>query len=192
MRTAKLQPVFAAAVCAADPDHGVDGEPALRQLGLDRHEAHGRTLHGFADGGSIGGVVLAAPAAHAVRGDELRGHQPHGMAEAGELARPVVRARTRFHADGAGRQPGHQLGELIAPDLRTHQARLAGRIHAVQREDILGQIDPEKHHRHGHLLAARSRGLSFCRPMVRAGQALRLLAESSVPGAVRGDGPFIR
>ena len=39
---------------------------------------------------------------------------------------------------------------------------------------------------------ARARGLSFCRPMVRAGQALRLLAESSVPGAVRGDGPFIR
>ena len=39
---------------------------------------------------------------------------------------------------------------------------------------------------------ARARGLNFCRPMVRAGQALRLLAESSVPGAVRGDGPFIR
>ena len=102
------------------------------------------------------------------------------------------RAQKRLHADGAGRQPGHQLGELIAPDLRTHQTRLAGRIHAVQREDILGQIDPEKHHHHGHLLAARSRGLSFCHPMVRAGQALRLLAESSVPGAVRGDGPFIR
>ena len=39
---------------------------------------------------------------------------------------------------------------------------------------------------------ARARGLSFCRPMVHAGPALRLLAESSVPGAVRGDGPFIR
>lgn len=39
---------------------------------------------------------------------------------------------------------------------------------------------------------ARACGSSFCRPMVRAGQALRLLAESSVPGAVRGYGPFIR
>ena len=58
--------------------------------------------------------------------------------------------------------------------------------------EMVAQIDPEKHHQHGHLLAARSRGLSFCRPMVRAGQALRLLAGSSVPGAVRGDGPFIR
>ena len=58
--------------------------------------------------------------------------------------------------------------------------------------EIAAQIDPEKHHRHGHLLAARGRGLRFCRPMVRAGQARRLLAESSVPGAVRGDGPFIR
>jgi hypothetical protein len=71
------------------------------------------------------------------------------MAKASELAR----ARTRFHAEGAGQQPGH---------------------------------------RHDHLLAARSRGLSFCRLMVRAGQARRLLAESSVPGAVRQDGPFIR
>ena len=58
--------------------------------------------------------------------------------------------------------------------------------------EMVAQIDSEKHHRHGYLLAARSRELSFCRPMVRAGQARRLLAESSVPGAVRGDGPFIR
>ena len=58
--------------------------------------------------------------------------------------------------------------------------------------EMTAQIDPEKYHRHGHLLAACSRGLRFCRPMVRAGQALRLLAESSVSCAVRGDGPFIR
>ena len=57
---------------------------------------------------------------------------------------------------------------------------------------MAAHIDPEKNRRHGYLLAARGRGLSFCRPMVRAGQARRLLAESSVPGAVRGDGPFIR
>ena len=57
---------------------------------------------------------------------------------------------------------------------------------------MVGQINPEKNLRHGLLLAARGRGLSFCRPMVRAGQARHLLAESSVPGAVRGDGPFIR
>ena len=58
--------------------------------------------------------------------------------------------------------------------------------------EMVAQIDPEKHHRHGHLLAARSRGLSFFRLMVRAGQARRLLAVSHVPGSVRGDGPFIR
>lgn len=62
--------------------------------------------------------------------------------------------------------------------------------HAVQREDIPGQIDSEKHN--GHLLEASCRGLSFCRLMVHAGQARRLLAESSAPGAVRGGGPFIR
>ena len=42
--------------------------------------------------------------------------------------------------------------------------------HAVQREDIPSQIDSEKHHRHGHLLAARSRGLSFCRPWCAPGK----------------------
>ena len=57
---------------------------------------------------------------------------------------------------------------------------------------MVGQINPEKHFRHGHLLAARGRGLSFCRPMVHTGQALRLLAESFVLGAVRGDGSLIR
>ena len=57
---------------------------------------------------------------------------------------------------------------------------------------MVGQINPEKHFRHGHLLAARGRGLSFCRPMGRAGQARCLLAESFVPGAVRGDGSLIR
>ena len=54
------------------------------------------------------------------------------------------------------------------------------------------QISPEKHFRHGRLLATSGRRLRFLRPMVRAGQARRLLAESPVPGAVRGDGPFIR
>ena len=127
-------------------------------------------------------TTAASTSKHAAgyRAESSRGESMHGMAKASELAR----ARTLFHADDAS--------ELTAPDLWTNQTQLAGRVHAVQCEDILGQIDPEKHHRHGHLLAARSRGLSFCRPMVRAGQALRLLAESSVPGAVRGDGPFIR
>lgn len=58
--------------------------------------------------------------------------------------------------------------------------------------EIAAQIDSEKHLRHGHLLAARCRGLSFCRPVVRAGQARRLLAQASVLGATRRNFPFIR
>ena len=61
-----------------------------------------------------------------------------------------------------------------------------------QVREMAAHIDPEKNRRHGHLVAARGRGLSFLRPMVCAWQARRLLAESSVPGSVRGDGPFIR
>lgn len=63
--------------------------------------------------------------------------------------------------------------------------------HAVQREDILGYIDSEKHRRHGYILTESGRGLRFCRLIVRAGQARHLLEESFVPRVVRGDGPLI-
>ena len=53
---------------------------------------------------------------------------------------------------------------------------------------IVDQINPEK----TSVVVGCSRGLSFFRPMARAGQAQHLLAESFVPGAVRGDGLCIR
>ena len=74
-------------------------------------------VHGFADRRGVGGVVLAALAAHAVGRDELGRHQPHGVAVGCEQPRPVVRAGAGFHADGARRQRGDQLMQLGARHL---------------------------------------------------------------------------
>lgn len=48
--------------------------------GLDRNEVLVRTAIGFADGGGIGRVVLAALAREAVEDDELVRHLAHGVA----------------------------------------------------------------------------------------------------------------
>lgn len=89
---------------------------------FDRDEAHVGSGDGFADGGRIGGVVLAALAAHPVRRNELGGHQLHGVAELAEFSGPVVGAGTGFHADareasplgGSGRAAGGRPFPAIA------------------------------------------------------------------------------
>ena len=61
--------------CALDEPlaRAVHHQPACCSLALDRHEAHVRALHGFADRRRVGGVVLAALAAHAVRARRTSG-----------------------------------------------------------------------------------------------------------------------
>ena len=76
---------------------------------FDRHKTHIGAGHGFADGRSIGGVVLAALAAHAIGHNELGRHQAHDVAELGELSGPVVGSAARFHADQARRQIGNEF-----------------------------------------------------------------------------------
>jgi len=61
------------------------------------------------DGCSIGGVVLAAFATHAVGRDELGCHQAHRVAELCELARPLVTATASLHGDQARRQIGNEF-----------------------------------------------------------------------------------
>ena len=58
----------------------------------------------IADGSGIRRVVLAATAGHTVGRDELRRHQPDGVAVLPEQPRPVVCAGACFHADQARRQ----------------------------------------------------------------------------------------
>ena len=67
--------------------HPVDRQGALLLLALDRDEPHARPLHRLADRFGIGPVVLLA--LH-VRLDVLRRHQPHRVAEPGNLSCPEV------------------------------------------------------------------------------------------------------
>ena len=62
-----------------------------------------RARGGFADRRSIVGVVLAAGVLAAIRADELRSDDACIQAQGSQLARPVVRARTRLHGDDAAR-----------------------------------------------------------------------------------------
>ena len=120
---------------------------------FDRHESHVWAGDGFADGGCIGCIVLAATAREAVRDDELGRHQAYGVAELLELARPLVGARAGFHADEARRQRGDEFEQLGARHARAHQHALACGIHAVNSKDVLGEIDSDGDNgRHGPLL----------------------------------------
>ena len=70
------------------------------------------------------------------------------MAEGLELARPEVRGGAGLHADQAGRQRGE-----VGDDLGASQAALdddvAGFVHTVNLEDLLGQIEADGCDRHG-------------------------------------------
>lgn len=57
---------------------------------------------GFPDGGGVRRVVLAVPAKHMVRGDELGGDQLYRVPVLTEQSCPVVRAGASFHADQTG------------------------------------------------------------------------------------------
>ena len=110
---------------------------ALLLQGLRRHEANVGPLHRFADGCGIGRVVLAANAAHAVRGDELGRDQAHGVAQCGEQARPVVCAGTRFHRHGARRQGRNQLVQPGTRHRGPHQRGLTRFIHTMDCKLVL-------------------------------------------------------
>ena len=74
----------------------VQGENDLLVLFLDRDKTHVGSGDGFANGCRIRCVVLSALAAHAVRGNELGGHQFDGVAVIPEQSCPVMRARAGF------------------------------------------------------------------------------------------------
>ena len=59
-------------------------------MSLDGHKTHVGAGDGFANRHRVGGVVLAFLAREAVGGNKLGCHQAHGVAELGELARPMV------------------------------------------------------------------------------------------------------
>jgi hypothetical protein len=149
---------------------------------LDRHEAHVRAPNGLADRRGVCRVVLAALATHAVRRDELRRNQSHGVARGLEQPRPVVRARARLHPHDARRQRGHQLVQLVARHRRAHQFSLAGLIDAVHRENVLGEVDTNGQNRHGLPLPSElMRNRTSHRDTQLPSAAMRLARDGEVP-----------
>lgn len=82
-------------------------------------------------------------------GDELRGDEPHGVARGLEQPRPVVGARAGLHANDARRQAGDELMELVARHGRADQFGLAGLVDAMNRKNVLGEVDTHGQNRHG-------------------------------------------
>ena len=106
---------------------------------LDCDEAHGRPRHGLGDGFGVSSVGLPALDV----GLHVRGrHQLHGVAELGQLARPVMRRAARLHADKARRELGEE-GEDLGPAQRPAHDHLALIVDAVDLEHVLRQIEAD-------------------------------------------------
>jgi hypothetical protein len=116
---------------------------------LQRHETHARSRHCFADRSSIGRVVLAALARHAIRRHKVGRHELDRMAVLLEQACPVMRTGAGLHADDTRRRLRNQHRQLIARNTWLDQYGFAGLVHAVDGEYILGKIDSDSDNRHG-------------------------------------------
>ena len=123
----------------------VQGQNSLLPDMLERHEAHVRPRHCFANRLSVCYVVLVG--LH-VGFDELRRHQPHGVAHALQLARPVVRAAAGLHSDQAGRQIGEELGHLLAAQLLL-EYRFSQLVDAVDLKDLFREVNADSGGLHG-------------------------------------------
>src|SRR5690606_33690819 len=115
---------------AAETMHEKD---SLLVFGLDRDEAHVWSAGRLADGDGVVEVVLSCPTALAIWGDEAWIDDACVVAEAGELARPVVGAGAGFHGDQSRWCIGEELEKLLALESFA-QYDLAVRVDATQGE----------------------------------------------------------
>jgi hypothetical protein len=110
-------------------------QPSRLLLGcLDRHEPHRRAQNRLANRFRIGGIVLVALD---VRLHILRRHQPHLMPKRAQLARPVMRRRTRFQPNQTARKAAEKRHHLPASQSLA-QNRPTLRIDAVNLKNMLG------------------------------------------------------
>src|SRR3978361_2212601 len=101
-----------------------------------RYKAHRWTPNRLADRLGIGHVVLVA--LHV--GFHIGGRHEAGlMAERNQLARPMVRGRTGFHADEARRNPGKEREDLAASQPLAHHYA-ACLVDSMKLGDVLCQI----------------------------------------------------
>src|SRR5437870_2733683 len=117
----------------------------MQQLGrlllcrLDRYKSHCRALNRLANRFGVGGIVLIALN---VRLHVLRRHQSHLMAKRAQLARPVVRRRTRFQPDHTAWNAAEERQHLPAPQSLA-QNRCTLCINAVSLKNMLGYVQSD-------------------------------------------------
>lgn len=112
---------------------------------LHRPEPHGGPRHRLANRLRVRGVGFAP----LDRGLHVsRRHQPHIMAEAGQLAGPVMRCAARLHAYQAGWQLGEERHHLGAPQ-RLADDHITHGVDAVNLKHVLGQIQADRRDLHG-------------------------------------------
>src|SRR5215813_9311942 len=134
---------------------------------LHRHKPHRRPHNRLADRRSIRRVVLVA---RDVGLHVLRRHQSHLVAKRTQLARPLVRRRTRLHPNNAARQPAEERQNLSTPKLLA-QNRRSLCIDSVHLKNMLRQVQSNRRKlAHGWLsVAADSINQQFGTQMPQGG-----------------------
>src|SRR6516162_10479098 len=119
----------------------------LLLLGLDRNEAHARSLHSFTDGLGIRRIVLLPL-------DEWLDvgwrHQSNGMTQFADLSCPVVRTGTDFHRDDARGLRCQETQKLHATDALAEQ-HMPGTIRSMHLEHVFRDVQTDR----GSLLHGR-------------------------------------
>src|SRR6516165_12649107 len=119
----------------------------LLLLGLDRNEAHARSLHSFTDGLGIRRIVLLPL-------DEWLDvgwrHQSNGMTQFADHSFPVVRAGTGFHRDDARGLRCQETEKLPAGDALAEQ-HMPGTIRSMHLEHVFRDVQTDR----GSLLHGR-------------------------------------
>jgi hypothetical protein len=124
--------------------HPVHHQGRLLRLGLHRNEPHAWPRYRFAAALGGGGVVLVGLD---VGVHVLRRHQPHLVAQPGQLARPKMRAAAGLHADQAARQVGEERQHL-GPRQPLPQHHPAALIDAMHLEHVLRDVETNRGNLH--------------------------------------------
>lgn len=91
-------------------------------------------------------------------------------------------ARAGFHADHTGRQRRNQLMQLVARHGWANQLSLASLVYAMDRKNVLGEVDTNGQNRHGlplpkELMRYRTSHRGTSLPVA----AMRLVRDGEVP-----------
>ena len=122
----------------------------LLSCALDGYKPHRRPSDCLAD---CCGIIAVIFLILAICLNQVRAHEPYGVPELLELARPVVSTGAGLHPDQTWFESRQKLQHLLAAELFA-QYYCTSAVDPVKVENILGQINAERCHLHGRTLLA--------------------------------------